>query len=72
MDKLKPCPVCKTAEYLAYMDDGWQAGIKCRRCGTKAIYGTCLDDATYFWNRLVEYYERSKDDGNQTLPVLQK
>lgn len=71
MNNLKPCPVCKTAEYLAYMDDGWQAAIRCRRCGTQAIYGTCTEDATRFWNLLVKYYERGEDNENQTLPVLQ-
>ena len=62
--KLTPCPVCKTAEYISVfaVDDDvprLRYDVECNKCGTRAYYaGGSEEEAIAEWNRSMERANR--------------
>jgi Zn ribbon nucleic-acid-binding protein len=62
--KLTPCPVCKTAEFISVftVDDDvprLRYDVECNKCGTRAYYaGGSEEEAIAEWNRSMERANR--------------
>ena len=53
--KIKPCPVCKTTDYLQIKYGGCWFAVRCHNCGTTGIDGIDKESAIQLWNRLADY-----------------